>query len=54
VENLAEKDPLATVGNPLPNTQKKLEMIANPDMDGYTKTLNHWKILQKRQKYNHH
>jgi len=36
---------------PLANTQKKnWEMIANPDVDGNTKTVNHRKALRKRQK----
>jgi len=25
-------------------------MMMNPDVDGYTKTLNYWKILRKTQK----
>ena len=35
-KNLIERGPLATVGWPLTNTQKKAwEMILNPDVDGY-------------------
>ena len=50
-ENVAERGPLATVGGPLANTQKKnLEMMVNPGVGGYTKTLNHRKILWKKHK----
>ena len=50
-QNLAERAPLATVGDQLANTQKKTwEMVMNPDVDGYTKTLNHGKIFPKLQK----
>jgi len=54
LENLAERGPLATVRGPLANTQKKKtwELMVNPVVDGYTKTLNFWKIIRKRQKSN--
>jgi len=46
VGNLAERDPIA-------NTKKKTcEMIVDPDVDGYTETLNHRKILRNTQKSN--
>ena len=49
--NSAERGPLASVGDLLVNTQKKSwEMIVNPDVDGYTETINQRKILQKTQK----
>jgi len=35
-ENLTDRDPLATVGSPLANTQQKGEMMVNTDVDGYT------------------
>jgi len=34
VVNLDKRGPLATVRGPLANTQKKLEMMIKPDMDG--------------------
>jgi len=46
--NSAERGPLASVEDLLVNTQKKTwEMMVNPDVDGYTKTPNQHKILQK-------
>ena len=48
---LSWKGPLATAVDPLANTQKKTwEMMANPNVDGYIKTLNHWKAFGKRKK----
>ena len=48
---LAERGPLATVRGPLTNIQKKTwEMTVNPDVDGYTKTLNHREIFRKMHK----
>jgi len=32
------------------NTQKKLEVVVNPNVNAYTKTLNQRKILRKTQK----
>ena len=35
------------------NTQKKTwEIMVNPDVDGYAKTQNHWKIIRKTNKNN--
>ena len=48
--NLAEKGPMATVGDSLANFQKQTWEIENLDLDGYTKTLNHRKILRKTRK----
>ena len=52
-ENVAERGPLATVGESLTTLRKKWEIVVNPDVDGCTtKTLFHRKILQKtQQKY---
>jgi len=42
-ENLTERGPLA-------HTQKKTcDMLVNPEVDGYTKTLHHRTILRKTQ-----
>jgi len=48
-----KRGPLATVRGPLPNIQKKIsEMMLNPGVDGYTKTLNYRKIIRKTQNNN--
>ena len=47
VDNLAERGPLATVGGP---PEKNLRNGGEPDVDCYTKTPNHRKILRKTQK----
>jgi len=50
-EDLAEWGPLATLGSLLANTQNKIwKMMVNPGADGYTKTLNHRKVMRKMQK----
>jgi len=42
-ENLAKRDNWPTL-------RKKLEVMENLDVDGYTETLNHLKIMRKMQK----
>jgi len=49
--NLAERRPLASVGDLQVYTQKKIsELMVNSGVDGYTKTPNQRKILRKTQK----
>ena len=48
--NFAERDPTNQ------NSEKSWEMLVNPDVDVYTKTLNHWKmqtndLLKTKRKY---
>jgi len=44
---------MATAQGPLTNSRKKTwEMMVNPDVDSYDKTLNHWKIIREKQKNN--
>jgi len=52
VGNLAERSPLATAGGPLANMHSEPNWRNNgePDVDCYTKTPNHRKILRKSQK----
>jgi len=50
VVNLDKRGALATLRGPLTNTQRKTEMMMNPGMDGWTKTLNHRKIMRKAYK----
>ena len=51
--NFAERGPLSNVRGPLADTQKRTsDLMLNPDVDGYTKTLNHRIILRKTQKDN--
>jgi len=38
---------MATVGGAVANTQKNVKIMLNPDVDGYTEILNHWKIHRK-------
>jgi len=38
-QNLAERGPLDTVRGPLANNKKKREIMVNPVVDGYTKTM---------------
>ena len=46
-----EGNPLVTAGGPLTTLRKKkLLKMVNPNVNGYTKTFNHLKILQKTQK----
>ena len=46
--NLAETDPLFTVGNPLANTQKQTwEIVVNQDVNDNTKALLRRKILKQ-------
>jgi len=51
---VAERGALPIVGTPLAKTQKKAwQLMVSPDVDGYTKTLNHlkptWKNAKKYQ-----